>query len=73
MIRVLLRFFSILSFVFSGGGILLMLAGYMMTGRVIDDRYTIPSAIRMLMYLGSTVLGATLWSVAQQADQKKQE
>lgn len=50
-----------------------MLAGYMMTGRVIDDRYTIPSAIRMLMYLGSTVLGATLWSVAQQADQKKQE
>lgn len=73
MIQVLLKFFSILSFVFSGSGILLMIAEYMMTGKVIDGRVAVPSAIRMLLYLGATVLGATLWTVASQVDQKKQE
>lgn len=73
MIQVLLGFFAILSFMFGGGGILIMAGEFMVTGTVVDSKNAVPSAIRMLAYLGATVVGATLWTAAMQVGQKKRE
>ena len=72
--QVLLYFFAILCFTFSGVGILVMLAEVIFTGKVFDDHGTMPSKIRTLMYIASAALGAALWGAnTYKKDQKKQE
>lgn len=74
MLQTLSRFFSILCFIFSGVGLLAMMAETVLTGRLMDGGGSVPPIIRMLMYIGSAVLGAALQHIAlEQQDQKKQK
>ena len=62
MQSVLLVFISILCFIFSGIGILVIMGEFLISGFVFDHPNAIPSPIRMLIYLGFAGLGTLLWS-----------